>query len=77
MRRMFPSMWFNAETTEAGLDALGWYHEKRSEDIRDVGLGPEHDWASHSADAAGLMCVAYEMPQGRPQKLKYQAMGIV
>jgi phage terminase large subunit len=43
-RRLFPSIWFNAETTEAGRDALGWYHERRSEDIRDVGLGPDHDW---------------------------------
>jgi len=33
--------------------------------------------SSHSADAFGLMCVAYEMPQGRPKKLKYPAMGIV
>jgi len=76
-RRLFSAMWFNEETTEAGRDALGWYHEKRSEDIRDVGLGPEHDWASNGSDAFGLMCVAYEMPQGRPQKLKYQTIGIV
>lgn len=58
-RRLFPSMWFNAETTEAGRDALGWYHEKK-DDARGIGLGPDHDWASHSADAFGLMCVAYE-----------------
>jgi phage terminase large subunit len=62
-RRLFPSIWFNAATTEAGRDALGWYHEKRSADDRDVGLGPEHDWSSHGADAFGLMCVAYEAPQ--------------
>ena len=37
-RRMFPSIWFNADTTEPGRDALGWYHERRSEDARDVGL---------------------------------------
>lgn len=43
-RRLFPSVWFNKETTEPGRDALGWYHEKKSEDVRDVGLGPEHDW---------------------------------
>jgi phage terminase large subunit len=61
-RRLFPSIWFNADTTEAGRDALGWYHEKRSEDEREVGLGPEHDWSSHGADAFGLMCVAYEPP---------------
>lgn len=62
-RRMFPSIWFNADTTEAGRDALGWYHEK-IDTQRNIGLGPEHDWASHGADAFGLMCVAYEAPKG-------------
>lgn len=67
-RRLFPSIWFNASTTEAGRDALGWYHEKRSEDDREIGLGPEHDWSSHGADAFGLMCVAYEMPKQEPRE---------
>jgi phage terminase large subunit len=62
-RRLFPSIWFNKDTTEPGRDALGWYHEKKSDDERNVGLGPNHDWSSHGADAFGLMCVAYEMPQ--------------
>jgi phage terminase large subunit len=61
-RRLFPSIWFNESTTEAGRDALGWYHEKRDE-IRNIGLGPEHDWASHGADSFGLMCIVYEPPQ--------------
>jgi phage terminase large subunit len=56
-RRYFPSIWFNKDTTEAGLDALGWYHEKK-DDVRGIGLGPEHDWASHAADSFGLMCIA-------------------
>lgn len=60
-RRLFPSMWFNEPTTEPGVAALGWYHEKKDEN-RNIGLGPEHDWASHGADAFGLMCVAYEEP---------------
>jgi phage terminase large subunit len=60
-RRLFPSIWFNAETTQGGIDALGWYHERKDE-TRNIGLGPEHDWASHGADAFGLMCVAYEAP---------------
>lgn len=63
-RRRFPMIWFNEETTEAGRDALGWYHEKRDE-ARNIGLGPEHDWSSHGADAFGLMCVAYEEPMER------------
>lgn len=57
-RRLFPSIRFNEATTKAGLDALGWYHERRDEH-RGIGLGPEHDWSSHSADAFGLMCVAH------------------
>jgi phage terminase large subunit len=61
-RRLFPSMWFNADTTEAGREALGFYHEKRDE-ARGIGLGPEHDWSSHGADSFGLGCVAYEEPQ--------------
>lgn len=60
-RRLFPSIWFNEKTTKAGRDALGWYHEKR-DDKREIGLGPNHDWSSHAADAFGLLCIAYEAP---------------
>jgi phage terminase large subunit len=61
VRRIFPKVWFNEDTTEAGRDALGFYHEKKDEE-RNVGLGPEHDWSSHAADAFGLMAIAYEEP---------------
>ncbi len=63
-RRLFPSIWFNDVPTEPGRDALGWYHEKKDE-ARNIGLGPDHDWSSHGADAFGLMCVAYEEPHVR------------
>ena len=70
-RRLFPSMWFNEATTEAGRDALGWYHEKRDE-VRGIGLGPNHDWASHGADAFGLMAVAHQAPiVGKPRAINY------
>ena len=59
-RRRFPSCWFTAPPgEEAGPQALGYYHE-RIDEQRNVGLGPEHDWSSHCADAFGLMAVAYE-----------------
>lgn len=64
-RRMFPQVWFDEEGTRGGIEALGWYHEKR-DDERDIGLGPEHDWASHGADAYGLMGIVYESERGRP-----------
>lgn len=60
-RRLFPRCWFDEKKTEAGRDALGWYHEKKDEE-RNIGLGPEHDWASHGADSWGLACVTYEEP---------------
>ena len=55
-RRMFPSCRFHDENTKGGREALGWYHEKRDE-VRGLGLGPEHDWASHGADAFGLVAI--------------------
>jgi phage terminase large subunit len=69
VRRLFPSIWFDRDSTEGGRDALGWYHERR-DDARGLGLGPKHDWSSHGADAFGLMCVAYEQPSAprRPMR---------
>jgi phage terminase large subunit len=73
--RLFPNIWFNETTTEAGRDALGWYHEKR-DDARGIGLGPDHDWASHGADAFGLMCVSYEQPRvARQNRAAAMAVG--
>jgi len=61
-RRLFPRIWFNEATCAAGIDTLCFYHEKRS-DKREIGLGPDHDWSSHCADAFGLMCMIYEEPR--------------
>ncbi len=55
-RQVFPQCRFNEAPTKPGREALGWYHEKRDE-ARGMGLGPEHDWSSHGADAFGLMAV--------------------
>jgi phage terminase large subunit len=61
-RRVFGQIWFDAKRCDAGLKALGWYHEKR-DDHRNYGLGPEHDWSSHGADSFGLMCCDWEEPR--------------
>jgi phage terminase large subunit len=58
-RQMFPQCRFDEENTAGGREALGWYHEKRDEK-RNIGLGPEHDFASHAADAFGLVAVYRE-----------------
>lgn len=69
VRRLFPSVWFNEATTEGGRDALGWYHEKRDPE-RGIGLGPNHDWASHGSDAFGAMATDYEPPK-KSAKINY------
>ena len=58
-QRVFPLLWIDAEGCAAGLEAIGWYHEKRDLE-RDIGLGPEHDWSSHGADSFGLMAIVAE-----------------
>lgn len=57
LRRLFPSVWIDPDHCAGGIEALTAYHEKR-DDKRDIGLGPEHDWSSHGADAAGLIAIA-------------------
>jgi len=66
-RRLFPRIWFHQPTTQGGIDALGAYHAKRDEQ-RLIDLGPEHDWASHAADAFGMMCVVHEEPKSRSDR---------
>jgi phage terminase large subunit len=36
-------------------------YERRDEN-RNVGLGAEHDWSSHAADAFGYTAISYEEP---------------
>lgn len=66
-RKLFSSIWINKATCEGGLAALAWYHEKRDE-VRDIGLGPSHDWASHGADAFGLMCCDFAPPKTKKER---------
>ncbi|MBX6392551.1 MAG: PBSX family phage terminase large subunit [Burkholderiales bacterium] len=64
VRRVLPACVFDGPKTEAGRDALGYYHE-RIDEARGVGLGPEHDWSSHASDAFGLMAIRYEAPSAQ------------
>jgi phage terminase large subunit len=75
-RRRIDQVWFDEATTEAGRDALGAYHEKR-DDEREIGLGPEHDWASHGSDAFGLLCISYQEPRDMTAKLVIPSFGAV
>ena len=73
-RRLFPQMYFDQKACDGGLEALGWYHEKIDEK-RGIGLGPDHDWASHGADAFGLMAVAHETQKARAKPIQFKKWG--
>ena len=60
-RSKFNRFWFDEEKCAKGLKALGWYHERQNDG--GYGVGPNHDWASHSADAFGLAAVDYREPE--------------
>lgn len=74
-RRLFSQMWFDEASTEPGRIRLGAYHEKRDEKTG-IGLGPNHDDASHAADAFGLLAVAYRPPVAAVA-IDYSNRGIV
>ena len=73
-RRVFPNVWIDSEKCRAGIDALGWYHEKKDE-ARGIGLGPDHDWSSHACDAFGGMAIESENLLGRA-KIKPSMAGV-
>lgn len=73
VRRLFPAIWFNAETTEDGREMLGSYQEKRHP-TTGAGLGPDHGPPSHSADAFGLMAVVHEEPEIERKKTHRRAV---
>lgn len=77
VRRLLPSVWFDEESTKGGIDALKAYHEKRDEK-RGIGLGPNHDWSSHAADAFGLMCISHNAQpvSAWGKKLQYPKVGV-
>lgn len=54
VQRVFPSIYMDEEGCAGGIEALGWYHEKRDE-VRGIGLGPDHDWSSHGCLVAGTL----------------------
>ena len=72
-RAKFNRFWFDEDKCAKGLKALGWYHEKIN--AGGYGVGPEHDWASHSADAFGLAAVDYREPVAA-RKLDLSKVGV-
>lgn len=51
VRTILPRCWFDAEKCEVGIDGLSMYRKEWDSQRRVFLNEPEHDWASHVADA--------------------------
>ena len=70
IRNNFNRFYFDKKC-EAGTKAIAWYHEKVCEN-RNVGLGPNHDWSSHSCDSLGLASITYAAPGNKKSSQSYR-----
>lgn len=58
-RRTIPLCVFDAEKTEAGVDALRMYRASYDEEKRVLADRPVHDWTSHPADAFRYLAMSW------------------
>ena len=76
LRGIFGRCRFDEAGCTVGLDTLRVYHEK-FDDVRNIGLGPNHDFSSHCADAAGAVAVfAGRMKNNGSQRRKSVKRGL-
>lgn len=62
-RRILPLCRFDAEHCRSGILALRHYHRKWDDDRKTFAGKPEHDWASHAADAFRVMAMHRVLPK--------------
>lgn len=74
VRMMLPKCWFDACKTNALLEALRLYQEKRDAK-RNISSGPLHDWTSHAADCMRYMAVSIKDIAQPKQRAEYIAGG--
>lgn len=69
-RTLLPRCEFNEVTTRKGLDALTAYHKEYDEERACFNDKPEHDWASHGADAFRYAALAIK-PINRKNRKRF------
>lgn len=66
VRMVLPRCWFDSEKTERGREALQGYRYRRNTRLDEYDRhAPEHDWASHGADAFRLMALQHWTPSAK------------
>lgn len=56
-RRVFPSVWIDADDTGELIEAMKSYRREWNDDLGMFSERPVHDWSSHFADCFGYFCV--------------------
>lgn len=65
-RMILPRCWFDSERTEQGREALQGYRYRKNTRLDEFDLhAPEHDWASHGADAFRLLALQHWTPSAK------------
>ena len=67
-RMLLPRCYFDAEKCERGLDALTSYRWHYNTELKEYTNRPEHDWASHGADAFRTLAVRYDPAVKRAER---------
>lgn len=70
-RMLFNRMYIDVVRCETGLDALRNYRKEYDERNLTYKDKPVHDWASHAADAFGMIGLAYKMKEAEPEKFPH------
>lgn len=67
VRLFLKRCWFDAEKTQAGVEALMNYRRDYNKQLNEFKATPVHDWASHGADAFRGLAVRHKVPIDEPE----------
>src|ERR1700729_559065 len=69
-RKTIPFARFDKERTKQGLECLRSYRTEWDEKVRAFKKTPDHNWASHGADAWRYLSLSWRAPMREPEEEK-------
>lgn len=76
VRMCLPSIWWNVETCDEGIEAMRQYRREYDEKTKAFKDAPRHDWTSHYADGVRYMCVAARYVPPKPRAGDPKPLGV-
>jgi phage terminase large subunit len=73
VRMLLPRCWFDAEKTQAGLEAMQHYRRDYNTRLGEFKATPVHDWSEHGASAFRYLAVRQQAPKPKePPAVPYR-----